>query len=186
MHELSIYPKYFSKIALTIKTLTAKPVGKAILIPVVAAPVYTITEKTLILLAALFVMDFITGVMASYVEFKKALPVTPGAGKRYVFSSAKMRLSAVKFVTYAMGVICAYGIESIFLIKEFDPGHLTTQKLTLTTIVTLFFCVIEAYSIFFENIKRMGYDIIQKVKNISSTGWGVYKAVKGENKNEES
>lgn len=162
-----------------------KPLGLLTMAATATAPAFTTTEKTLFLLGGLFIADFITGVMASWVEFKKALPVTPGAGKRYVFSSEKMRMSGVKFITYGMGIVTAYALESIFIIHEFEPKYLTTQKLTLTTVVTLFFCVIELYSIFFENIKRMGFDIIQNVKKIIRQAWAVTKEVKNETKSDE-
>ncbi len=180
MKEEILFPAGFYKTGMYLKEMFSKPSGYILTLGFVALSEMTTTQKTLLLLAALFVFDFITGVWASYVEFKKSLPVTPGAGKRYVFSSAKMRLSAVKFITYGMGVIVSFFVESIFVIQEFEPSHISTQKLTLTTVVTLFFCSIEFYSIFFENIKRIGFDIIQKVKSIFKDGWGLYKSVKNE------
>lgn len=181
MHDLNVFVKYHNKIVDALDMMALKPL---MLIPIFTLPLLTTTEKTLLFLGFLFVADFITGVAASWVEFRKSLPVLPGSGKRYVFSSSKMRLSGVKFITYGMGIVTAYALECIFLIKEFEPEALATQKLTLTTIVTLFFCTIEFYSIFFENIKRMGFDIIQKVKTITKAGWGLYKDVKDENKSE--
>lgn len=180
MNEAFLLPSCFYKTGMHLKELFSKPTGYILTLGFVALSEMTTTQKTLLLLAVLFIFDFITGVWASYAEFKKSLPVTPGSGKRYVFSSAKMRLSAVKFITYGMGVIVSFFVESIFVIQEFEPSHISTQKLTLTTVVTLFFCSIEFYSIFFENIKRMGFDIIQKVKNIFRDGWGLYKSVKNE------
>jgi phage-related holin len=185
MQDQQIYLTYIGNIVSSTKAIVAEPANKLLLVPMAAASMYTTTEKTLIFLAVLFLFDFITGIGASWVEFKKATPLVPGSVKRYLLSSAKLRLSAVKFTTYAMGIISAYGLECIFVIQEFQPGHFIQQKLTVTTIVTLFFCVIEFYSIFFENFKRMGFDIIQKVKNIFATGWDVYKTTKNDTKKEE-
>lgn len=177
--ELTLYLKYASKLGLTIKAISSKPFSILVCVPVIALPVYTTPEKAIILLGILFIVDFITGIWASWIEFKKALPVVPGSGKRYVIQSSKLRLSAVKFGTYCIMILGGYGIEWVFVPGEFEP-HTRLQKMTLTTIVIAFCCAIEFYSILFENVKRMGYDIIEKVKNMASSGWGVYKSIKNE------
>lgn len=178
MSDIYQYPKYFAKIAATSKVILTKPAGLISAIPAVSAAMST-PQKALILLGVLFVLDFGTGIAASSVEFKKSLPVLPASGKRYVLQSSKLRLSAVKFVTYGMVVIVAYGLEWVFVMQEFEPSS-KLQKLSLTTISIAFCCAIEFYSIFFENIKRMGFDVIQKVKNISKSGWDLYKTVKND------
>lgn len=177
--ELTIYFKYFFKLATTIKMMLSKPTSLIVCSPVFVVPVYSTPVKALILLAFFFIVDFITGISASYVEFKRSLPVLPGQGKRYVIQSSKLRLSAVKFGTYCIMILGAYGIEWVFVIQEFEP-HANLQKMTLTTIIIAFCCAIELYSILFENVKRMGFDIIQKVKNISKDGWDIFKTVKDE------
>lgn len=164
----------------SLKIATSKPGIIVSIIPAVTIPVLSTATMAMILLGGFFLLDFITGVLASWVEFKKTLPLVPGSGKRYVIQSSKLRLSAVKFICYASGILVAWGIETVFVIKEIPTGHISTKNLTLTTVVIAFFCAIEVYSIFFENIKRMGFDIIQKVKTISKTGWGLYKSVKDE------
>lgn len=187
MKDLELYAKYFTKPTHFLQDIATKPIAAfATLFSVCTWAELSTTQQTMVLLAVLFVMDFITGIGASYVEFKKALPVTPGAGKRYVLSSTKMKLSAVKFITYAFGIICAFIIESIFVKRELNFEHITTAKMTLTTVVTVFFCAIEFYSIFFENIKRMGLDLIQKVKDIAKSAWSVSKAIKNENDEDSS
>lgn len=95
-----------------------------------------------------------------------------------MIESAKLRLTAVKFTCYAMGVLGAWGIETVFLIQKIPSGYISTENMTFTTIVVGFFCAIEIYSIFFENIKRMGFDIVQKIKNIASVSWKLYKIIK--------
>jgi len=172
---------YVGRILLSIKTMLTKPVGVAMLVPIVASPVFTTVQKSLILLGGLFVADFITGIIASYLEFKRSLPVLPASGKRYVIQSSKLRMSVVKFVFYGLSILTAYGIEIVFVSKEFEL-HADVKKMSLTTIMIAFCCGIEAYSIFFENIKRMGFDIIEKVKNIFKSGYSVYDTIKNENK----
>lgn len=181
MNELTLYAKYFLKAAITTKALLSKPAGVAVAVPVVAAaPLYTTVEMACGILAVFFVIDFITGILASWVEFKKVPPLVPASGKRYLIQSSKLRMSGVKFICYALAILCAWMLESVFMIKEIPTGHISTKNLTLTTVVIAFFCLIEFYSIFFENIKRAGFDIVQKIKNISRSGWGVYKSIKNE------
>jgi len=177
MQEVYVYMRYPVKIFATLKVILSKPAGAATAVPVVAImPVLTTPQKALILLGCLFVADFITGILASWVEFKKSLPVLPGSGKRYVIQSAKLKLSGVKFIIYGLGSLIAAGIEWVFIAQEFEP-HKALKKLTLTAIVIGFFCVIEIYSIVFENFKRMGFDVIQEIKKIFKSGRDIYKTV---------
>lgn len=140
--------------------------------------VLTTSQKAVMLLGLFFILDFITGILASWAEFMKT---NSNSEKRYLIQSSKLRLSAVKFICYALGILCAWGIEIVFVIKKIPSGSISTQNLTFTTVVIAFFCAIEFYSIFFENIKRMGFDIILKVKKISSESWKLYKTIKNEN-----
>lgn len=178
MNELTLYIKYFTKAGVALKAVFSKPLSIALSAPVIALPLYSTAEKACGLLAVFFVIDFVTGILASWVEFKKVPPLVPASGKRYLIQSSKLRMSAVKFISYALFILCAWLIESVFVLKEIPAGHISLQNFTLTTIIIALCCVIELYSIFFENIKRMGFDIIQNIKKISSSGWDVYKSVK--------
>lgn len=177
MQEVYVFLRYPAKIMACLKIILSKPLGLVAMVPVIAMPVLTTPQKALILLGCLFVVDFITGIIASWVEFKKTLPVTPGSGKRYVIQSSKLKLSGVKFIIYGLGSLIAAGIEWVFIAQEFEP-HKALKKLTLTAIVIGFFCVIEIYSIVFENFKRMGFDVIQEIKKIFKSGRDIYKTVK--------
>jgi phage-related holin len=179
MHDFKTYLHLFDKIGCALKYIFTTISGWVTMFFIIILPGLSTAQQTLLLLAILFVFDFITGVIASWIEYKKGLS-EPATISSHFFTSEKMRTSGVKFITYGLGIITAYILESIFLIKEFEPSHLTTQKLTLTTIVTLFFCIVESYSIFFENIKRMGFDLLQKTRSIIREGWRIYKEIKGE------
>lgn len=166
MKELNIGLHYASKILITIETMFAHASGVFLLIPMVAIATLSSAERAAIFLLFLFIADFVTGIAASWVEFKAAKPLVPASGKRYLIQSAKLRLSGIKFVCYALGLLCAYGIEIVFVVKKFNPSMITTEDLTFTTIITAFFCAIELYSIFFENVKRMGFDLIAKFNKV--------------------
>jgi len=135
----------------------------------------------LFLLLVAILLDFITGIIANYNESKRKQSKL--YVDRYFLQSSKLRLSILKFITYGLAILIAFFIEYIFMIGEFKPHHLI-QKVTFTTIVISFCCAIEIYSIFFENIKRMGFDIILKIKEIITQAWKLYKILKGEKENE--
>jgi len=172
---------YAAKIGQILKTMYYSPVGMAGFIPIIVTGELSTVERALIVLAVLFVVDFITGVWASYVEFKKSLPVLPGSGKRYVVQSSLLTLTAVKFIVYGLTLLVARAIEWAFIAPgiEFEP-HTSLNKMTLTTIWAALLCVIEIYSILIENVKRIGFDIIQKIKDISGKGWDLWKSVKND------
>ena len=179
MEELNLYNRYFLKTGLVMETFLSKPGSGIVILPAVAtAPLYTTVEIACGILAAFFIIDFATGILASWVEFKNIVPIVPASGKRYLIQSAKLRMSGVKFICYSLAILCAWMFEMVFMIKEIPTKHISTNNLTLTTVVIAFFCLIEFYSIFFENIKRAGFDIIEMVKKISRSGWSVYKSIK--------
>lgn len=139
-------------------------------------PILTIPQQSGLLLLFSIILDFATGILAGWIEIRKSK--TSAQGEKYFIESTKFRLTAVKIGCYSMGVLGAWGIETIFFIQKIPSGYIATKDLTLTTFVIGFFCMIELYSIFFENVKRMGFDIIQKTKTISSEAWKFYKTIK--------
>jgi phage-related holin len=155
-----------------IKSLTINHHSLYVILSILIQTFSTSQQACAILLISML-FDFITGILAHWIEFKKE-----SIQKKYIIESAKLRLTAVKFTCYAMGILGAWGIETVFLIQKIPSGYISTESLTLTTIITGFFCVIEIYSIFFENIKRMGFDIVQNIKNIALVSWKLYKIIK--------
>ncbi|MHA3787446.1 phage holin family protein [Flavobacterium hauense] len=143
----------------------------------IALPLFTTPQQASLLLLLCLFSDLITGLLASWIEFKNNTLIT-NTEKRYFIESKKLRLTAVKFTTYAMGILGAWGIEIIFFTKKISLDYIITKDLTLTTFVIGYCCMVEMYSIFFENIKRMGFDIIQKTKTMISEVWKLYKTIK--------
>lgn len=138
-------------------------------------------HQAILLLLFCLITDFITGLIASWIENNKKADL-PHHNEN-IIKSAKLRLTAIKFVSYSLGILGAWGIETIFLIKKIPSGYISTTELTLTTYVIGFFITIEVYSVFFENIKRMGFDIIQKSKIILNEIWKFYKTLKNGHEN---
>jgi phage-related holin len=135
-----------------------------VLVPVAAVAITVQFQLALLLLFGLMVLDFITGILASYFEREKDKKLaTPEALililSKYLISSEKLKLSGVKFTLYTSTILLAYFIQNIFFIKSFSFGF-SDAHFTISIVVVSFWCVVEFYSIVFENFKRMGFDVL--------------------------
>lgn len=162
MEWIGLYTKYFFKLGINLKTMASSPAGVIAGTSVVAVSVLTSVQKALLLLLIFFVIDFITGVLASWKEKREAEKTKPELKDQSLISSDKLKLSAVKAFTYASAILGVWGIEKVFFIKTFKFDNISTEGLTITLIFIGFCCAIEFYSIVFENFKRMGFDIAKK------------------------
>ena len=159
MEWIGLYTKYFFKLGINLKTMASSPAGVIAGTSVVAVSVLTSVQKALLLLLIFFVIDFITGILASWKEKKEAEKTKPELKEVSLISSDKLKLSAVKAFTYASAILGGWGIEKVFFIKTFKFDNVSTEGLTITLIFIGFCCAIEFYSIVFENFKKMGFDI---------------------------
>jgi phage-related holin len=162
MEWLSLYSKYFFKLGISLKTMTSSPGTGITAGTVVAASAMTDTEKAIYLLICFYVLDFITGILASWKEKKEAEKKNPKLKEQSLISSEKLKLSGVKAFTYASAILAVWGIEKVFIIKSFKFDSFSDQDMTITLIFIGFCCSVEFYSIFFENFKRAGFDIRKK------------------------
>lgn len=179
MNDFCIYTAYLKKTGGILNLITKSPKSIFFLTPIVALPELTTTGRALYVLAVLFIVDFITGITAGYLEFKKTNPTTSNSNtaNKYFIQSTKLRLSVIKFITYSLSLLVANGIEWAFIEKEFKP-HNTLNTMTLTTIVIGFLCIVEIYSIVFENFKKMGFDVLEVIKKISDKCRDIYRIIK--------
>lgn len=159
MEWLSLYIKYFTKLGVSLKTMSSSPVTGVTAGTVITASAMTNTEKAVYLLVAFYVLDFITGILASWKEKKQAEELDPSLKEKNLISSDKLKLSGIKAFTYASAILAVWGIEKVFIIRSFKLSHISNEDMTLTLIFIGFCCAIEFYSIFFENFKRAGFDI---------------------------
>lgn len=135
-----------------------------------------ITNDTTMLFSLLFTMiisDYITGIMASYIEDRKA-NVVP---KVYFAESQRLRESGVKIVGYLLLIILSWFVSKYIytdkirlfgVIREFDA-------LQLTLIIS---SSIEFLSNL-ENLKRAGFDIIGKISEGAKRIHVLIKDIKG-------
>jgi phage-related holin len=162
MEWISLYTKYFIKLGVNTKTMASSPAGVVTGTSIVAVSVLTSIQKALLLLLIFFIIDFITGILASWKIKREEEKIKPELKEQALISSEKLKLSAVKAFTYASAILGVWGIEKVFFIKTFKFDNVTTEGLTITLIFIGFCCAIEFYSIVFENFKKMGFDIAKK------------------------
>jgi len=166
MEWVGLYSKYFFKLGLSLKTMASSPAGVITGASTIAVSVLTSVQKALLLLLIFFVLDFITGIIASWREKKEKEKTDPTIKEQSLISSDKLKLSAVKAFTYASAILGVWGIEKVFFIRTFKFENVSTEDLTVTLIFVGFCCAIEFYSIVFENFKRMGFDISKKALSV--------------------
>lgn len=166
MEWVGLYSKYFFKLWINLKTMSSSPAGFITGSSLVTVSVLTSVQKALILLLIFFVIDFITGIIASWREKKDKEKIDPTVKEQSLISSEKLKLSAVKAFTYASAILGVWGIEKVFFIRTFKFENISTEDLTITLIFVGFCCAIEFYSIVFENFKRMGFDISKKAFSV--------------------
>lgn len=166
MEWLSLYSKYFIKLGISLKTMTSSPITGVTAGTIITASVMSNTQKAVYLLIGLFILDFITGILASWKEKKESEKKDPSLKGKTLISSEKLKLSGVKAFTYASAILAVWGIEKVFIIKSFTFSNISDHSMTITLIFIGFCCAIEFYSVVFENFKRMGYDIAKKLTTV--------------------
>lgn len=169
MEWIGLYTKYFLKLGINLKAMASSPSGIVSGSTIVAVSILTSIQKALLLLLLFFVLDFITGIIASWKIKKDEEKLDPSLKGTALISSDKLKLSAVKAFTYASAILGVWGIEKVFFIKTFKFENVSTESLTVTLIFTGFCCAIEFYSIVFENFKKMGFDIAKRFLKVVSS-----------------
>lgn len=159
MEWFTLYFKYFAKLGISLKSMISNPYIGLTTGTVIAASAMTNTQKAIYLLIAFFILDFITGILASWREKREAEEKDPSLKEKNLISSEKLKLSGIKAFTYASAILAVYGIEKVFIIRSFKFDHISEQHMTITLIFIGFCCSVEFYSVFFENFKRAGFDI---------------------------
>lgn len=153
---------YYIKIVFYLKTMFTKTSGLVLAVPTVTISTTIDPQKAMLLLLYLFALDFITGILASYILWKKT------KSKERLISSEKLRLSGVKLFTYCSCILTVYAVEMIFFERKFVFEIISNKEFTITSVAIAFFCAIEFYSIVFENIKKCGFDVFAKFSQLIS------------------
>lgn len=177
--ELALYATYITKPIMALKTLFTNPIGLAISLPSLTyLTTSTDVEKAWYLLGLVYIIDFITGIYASFVEAKREESFIKifATKKTYwqrvgtkitlffdTISSEKLRKSIVKAIAYLLLILLVFFVEKTFLIKAFQWVSISDKEWTITLIAQGICIGIEMYSIFLENLKRAGFDIVGSI-----------------------
>lgn len=197
--DILSYINYLGKPLITAKKIVSTSKGAAVSIPTLALLAsFHLEKQVLLFLSVLIVIDFVTGILVS---FKVAKDEAKKKGqfatkettdhkfwtrllfkiKFYynVIESGRLRLSLLKTTMYMFAIIGAKTIQSMFKLKPFSFSF-SDAEWTLTIIILSICCVFEVHSIVMENVKKLGYDLIDKVFSVFKT----YKDIKKEFKEE--
>lgn len=158
-----------------IQPMLSQPHGITLMIAAISFATLSTIQLGLFFLFISFVFDFLTGVYASWVEWKnKKIQITTA----YLIESKKLRKSVGKAIAYMAVIGFTYGFEIVFFIKSF---HISASGAHLTiTLVAIGVCIaIEFFSVL-ENMKRSGFDLIGKAKKGFNQFWDLFRSVKGD------
>lgn len=129
----------------------------------------TMFQQSLSLLLAVFVVDFLTGIYASYLKTKAEANLLRGTINIKVkigifkdtIKSEELRKAAVKGIVYILLIILCYLLEKIASIKPFNFESISNVSYNFSTLATGFCIAIEVWSIFIENLPKAGFDIVK-------------------------
>ena len=114
-----------------------------------------------------FFGDLLTGLLASYYEWKKSDHKERWFfGKGEGFSSDKAKKMGVKLGVYLLVPQLLINLQKTLLLKNFKYTRISDAEFELATVVVLFFCLIEGFSIFHENLPKCGFDLWKTIKKI--------------------
>jgi hypothetical protein len=112
--------------------------------------------------------DLFTGILVSRKEKKEAEKLKPELKNESLITSKKLKLGFVKFLLYGSSILIAYNLQEIAKIHAFNFSF-SDLKFSITMLIILSCCVVEIYSIFFENFKKLGFDILKIASKIIDT-----------------
>lgn len=147
------------------------------LFPIGAVAFVVSLKAAIFFLMGLTFLDFVTGIGASWFKKQKTEKENPPIEKTHLISSEKLKLSVVKMVLYSSAILLSHFIEKIFFIKSFNL-EFSEKEFTITVFVVGFLCMIELYSVIFENFKAMGFDVLKIVSKIFNTYKSARKEIK--------
>lgn len=132
-----------------------------------------LTNDTRVLFSFFFTMlflDYVTGILASWVE-------SNGKHKVFLIESKRLRESCVKVCGYMILIICSWFVTILIYPNDVNLFGILNgfNLLELTLIMSI---AIESFSNL-ENVKRMGFDVIGKIKDGASKIHDLIKSIKG-------
>lgn len=120
------------------------------------------------ILKILFIADFATGMLASWLIWRKKHDRKDKwfFGKGEGFSSDKFKKMFIKLMVYLGTPIVINKFQNTFLLKNLKYSTISDAEIELTTFVVLLFCLNELYSIFNENLPKCGFNLWERIEKI--------------------
>lgn len=164
----------FTLLSLLIK----KPLLIMASVPAIAAVTTVVNYQSVwFIFWCFFGADLVTGLLASYYEWKKSDHTERWFfGKGEGFSSEKAKKMAVKLAFYLLVPQLLINLQKTLLLKNFKYSTISDAEFELATASVLVFCAIEGFSIVHENLPKCGLDIWGSIKKMI----GFVKEVKSE------
>lgn len=125
-------------------------------------------QTSLILLLIMFTIDYVTGLSAAWKEGKEN-------DAPFFIESKKIRQSILKACTYLLFIFMSWMMWYLF----FDGTvHLpvSTKEVNIISITIGICMAVEMWSVL-ENMKRLGFDLLAKVRKTFSGFWKAYKNI---------
>ena len=137
-------------------------------VPAIVAGSMVVSYKGVWLIFVCFmVADLLTGLAASFCEWKKSDHQDRWFfGKGEGFSSDKAKKMGIKLVVYLLVPKLIVNLQTTLMLKNLKYSRISDAEFELATCVVLFFCAIEGFSIFHENLPKCGFDLWKTVKKI--------------------
>ena len=147
-------------------------------IPAITAVSNVVSYGSVWFIFSFFIIgDLLSGLLASYCQWKASEHKDRWFfGKGEGFSSDKAKKMGVKLAVYLLVPQLIVNLQKTLLLKNFKYSTISDAEFELATIVVLFFCAIEGFSIFHENLPKCGFDLWHQIKKMI----GFYKNVKSE------
>lgn len=174
MINIKSYKHYITGILTSIK----KPY---VIIPTIGIIELSNMQLSILLLFGLLAADWGTGVLASWINYKKNFKTSFWKDSVNGFSSEKWQKSLVKIITYFLFILTTWSIEKVFQIKPFNTSYSDIGNITITLGAVGFSCGIEFYSIFFENLPNAGFNIEDSLLKLFNKIKSIFTKVKNFN-----
>jgi hypothetical protein len=157
-----------------IEPILTQPLGCFLMLSAISLTLLSTIQLSLIFLFISFCIDFLSGIYASWIEFKnKKIEINT-----YLIESKKLRKSISKAIAYMVFIGFVYGIEILFFIKSFSIS-VSGANLTITLVAIGACIAIEFFSVL-ENMKRCGFDLLGKISKAAQNVWKIINNVKGQ------
>jgi phage-related holin len=165
MKELILLKRYLFKIFISSKMLFNTSKGLIVLIPSISISMLTNLQISLIVLLIAYILDFGTGILAAWVQWKE-IPIEKRNSN--LIQSKLMRKSIIKAIGYMIFILLVFGLNLIFFRKSINIDSISDVGFSVTELAIGFCIAIEGYSAVFENLKKAGFDLKAKFNKLIS------------------